>query len=460
MLAPVRLATGNADADRRRNESFDAASSNGVRQDMYPGSSRNGSTSSQSQSQQQQQHTLTQLLPNLATSSSSSTAQALSRLAQQHVQNGDEESFRDFVALTALSIPWANRLLKPRWDLMKVLHLATQRLGLTFDYVEEDSSISFLALDFENASGKALTMGQGLGGASGQGGSSSMEMASTLRWHVVPDNMQPSTLCGAVPHHPFVDLSFPWPVVRDKILAAATCGLLNEHTLCVDIWPGDSYQESGAEPPYWVHGDDAFDPEAYEVSDRFARKYPWLLDASIIRRTNWWRRQQGKAELPPDTVRISQSFAPLLSAQMSRLLETAVSPSSRSALLSNSPFANGGSSSRFAPVNDETMLGAAGEGGGGGGATGVEGMEANPQTSESMKMESIGVPILPPMSLPTSIGGALPCHLDDSHRQTFHDSMPFLTGPAGAAASGNGHTASGGNNGDALQNFAFSPSVS
>lgn len=200
LLGPVRLGSGGIDVTRDNHSSID------VQDDMYLGSSRNDSTSSTSDILSvQHQRPVTSLLSDLP-SAPSSVAQSLTtqlrnRFAtHQGIATGDEEAMRSFVTMTALAIPWANRLLKPRWDLMKVLQLATQRLGLTFDYIEEDSSISFLALDFQSAS-DARMIAAGSQNGSGQGTSA---LAPTLRWHVVPDNMKPSTLSSAVPHHPFV----------------------------------------------------------------------------------------------------------------------------------------------------------------------------------------------------------------------------------------------------------------
>lgn len=87
----------------------------------------------------------------------------------------------------------------------------------------------------------------------------------------------------------------------------------------MEIWPGEDLQPEGAEPPYWIHGDDPFDPESYEVSDRLAKRYPWLLDSAIIRRTNWWRRQQSKAELPAMVSDVSRLFAPFFQQQIEHL---------------------------------------------------------------------------------------------------------------------------------------------
>ncbi|CAO1619790.1 unnamed protein product [Sympodiomycopsis kandeliae] len=254
------------------------------------------------------------------------------------------ELLKYFASLTSLQVPWADRLLGTRWDVIKVLQMASEKLGLMYEYVEGDFSISFLAQDFLSAT-SGLGSGPAISGPGqtelgkwpteqephlrvpsplsrdGKGPASGTEngLGPVLRWSHVPENMRPSRLSGIVSHHPYIDLSFPWPIFRDRILAAMSCHLLHEVDLCMEIWPGEDFQPVGAEPPYWIHGDDPFDPESYEVSDRLAKRYPWLLDASIIRRTNWWRRQQSKAELPALTSQVSRAFAPFFQQQIEHL---------------------------------------------------------------------------------------------------------------------------------------------
>lgn len=168
------------------------------------------------------------------------------------------ELLKYFASLTSLQMPWADQLLSPRWDLIKVLELASARLGLMFEYVEDDRSISFLANDFLSATrglgrgpassgpgqtelgkwpteedpdvrvpiGESLLTaaamasaaamgssdgGKGGGGATEGGGGggggetgSSASAGPVLRWSHVPHNMRPSRLSGCVGHHPYI----------------------------------------------------------------------------------------------------------------------------------------------------------------------------------------------------------------------------------------------------------------
>ncbi|CAO1629209.1 unnamed protein product [Parajaminaea phylloscopi] len=227
-----------------------------------------------------------------------------------------------FVTLVASNTPWIERMFGSGWDLLKVLTAASQRLGLMFQYIEADDSTSFLPMDFHGLKSSSSLVGRfdhavepALAVDPDKGPNRSL-----LRWGFLPDNMAPSNLSAVVAHHPFIDLSFPWPSVRDKILASIAFGLLDEVALCVDIWPGHEYQEQGADPPYWVHGDDPFDPEAYELSDRFATTFACLLDPLVIKRTNWWRRQQHKRELDPAVWATASVFAPFMAHMTAHLL--------------------------------------------------------------------------------------------------------------------------------------------
>lgn len=50
-----------------------------------------------------------------------------------------------------------------------------------------------------------------------------------------------------------------------------------------------------------VYGDDVLEPEAWELSEAMLTKWWGLFDDSIMRRTNWWRRQRGLAALSVPT---------------------------------------------------------------------------------------------------------------------------------------------------------------
>lgn len=134
----------------------------------------------------------------------------------------------DLVTTASLQSAWVHRLLGPKWDMMKVLHSACSRLGLEFNYVDDDASISFLATDFEqqvvlnrmqihHPSGQTTTTfqmapvmltpnGVVTSGSSAHSGMPSNQnaLAPLLRWHDWPENMQPSSLSGLVTHHPFI----------------------------------------------------------------------------------------------------------------------------------------------------------------------------------------------------------------------------------------------------------------
>lgn len=133
-----------------------------------------------------------------------------------------------------------------------------------------------------------------------------------LCWSNVPDNMHPTSLQLNVPHHPFIDVAFVWPTMREKILYLCDKGLLNDKHLCKDTLssylPGAKLEKTA----FILYGDDPMDEEAWEVGQEWANKYCYLLDDKIIRRTNWWRRQRGLPVLHlPPTLTSTPSSTPV-----------------------------------------------------------------------------------------------------------------------------------------------------
>lgn len=108
----------------------------------------------------------------------------------------------------------------------------------------------------------------------------------------LPTNMQPTELQRTVEHHPYIDVAYPWPVMRDRILLLMDVAF-DEDELC--HWTMHAQERIG-EAAFTIWGDDLMDESAYEVSETFARQWWFLLDQNIMRRTNWWRRQRG---VPP-----------------------------------------------------------------------------------------------------------------------------------------------------------------
>lgn len=116
-----------------------------------------------------------------------------------------------------------------------------------------------------------------------------------LHWERVPPNLYPTELQLTVPHHPFFDVFFPWPAVRDRFLRLVQCGLWDEEEICKDIM--DSLVgDSSATPAFTIYGDDPSLEMAWEVSEDFLHRYWTIFDDSIVKQTNYWRKQRG---LPP-----------------------------------------------------------------------------------------------------------------------------------------------------------------
>lgn len=119
-----------------------------------------------------------------------------------------------------------------------------------------------------------------------------------IMWSNMPENMLPTQEqqqhCS---HHRCIDLGLPWPSVRSALLRLA-----QNNRLCLDEFLLDIFLSlvlPTQQPSFYVYGDDPYDTEAWELSPTFAAKWGGLFEASIIRRSSWWRRQRG---LPAHTV--------------------------------------------------------------------------------------------------------------------------------------------------------------
>lgn len=107
-------------------------------------------------------------------------------------------------------------------------------------------------------------------------------------------NMYPTALQLTIPHSIIID-TLPWPSVRDGLIRLASSGQLDNATIKGDLL-GKPFDCMGEGNVFQIHGDDPCDPEAWELSEYWVSKYSGLLnlDRSILRRTNWWRRMEGK----------------------------------------------------------------------------------------------------------------------------------------------------------------------
>ncbi|PWN48695.1 hypothetical protein IE53DRAFT_389099 [Violaceomyces palustris] len=115
-----------------------------------------------------------------------------------------------------------------------------------------------------------------------------------LNWDKVPKNMHPTKMQLTKEHHPYLDIAFPWPSMREKILTFMN-SVFDEDEFCEDMYVAGMSTEN--EPAFLIWGDDTMDENAWEVGEEFAKKWWILLDNDILRRTNWWRRQRGLKNL-------------------------------------------------------------------------------------------------------------------------------------------------------------------
>lgn len=114
-------------------------------------------------------------------------------------------------------------------------------------------------------------------------------------------NMFPTALQLTRPHSMIVDV-LPWPSVRDGLIRLLDLGIVDSHTLKCDLL-GKPFDCQGDGRTFIIHGNDPLDPEAWEMSEYWAQKYVPLLDRAMVRRTNFWRRMEGKEPLRLDVDR-------------------------------------------------------------------------------------------------------------------------------------------------------------
>lgn len=133
-------------------------------------------------------------------------------------------------------------------------------------------------------------------------GSSDLEPAKGLvfdagiDWDSLSSNMLPTTEQLLYPHRAFLDACLPWPAVRSRLVKHALAQPVCEEELALDLLLSILSTDEGV-ASFHVYGDDVLDPEAWELSERMLQKWWGLFDDSILRRTNWWRRQRGLTEL-------------------------------------------------------------------------------------------------------------------------------------------------------------------
>ena len=116
-----------------------------------------------------------------------------------------------------------------------------------------------------------------------------------------PENLRPTALQASITHHPWIDL-LPWPQLRDTILASIENEIIDEDELCYDIVEFDTSANPAEKAALIVWGE-PWDPQGWEASTTFLRKWGWTLKGcpELLKATNYWREKRGerKLALPP-----------------------------------------------------------------------------------------------------------------------------------------------------------------
>lgn len=105
----------------------------------------------------------------------------------------------------------------------------------------------------------------------------------------LPPSLWPSKAQRKIIHHPWIDL-LPIVSLREALLVRAND--LNEDEICDDLH-GICAESDETGLKVWG---EAWDPLAYEASERLIGKWDWLgvECPDIIRSTNYWRRRRGE----------------------------------------------------------------------------------------------------------------------------------------------------------------------
>lgn len=121
---------------------------------------------------------------------------------------------------------------------------------------------------------------------------------SKWNWNKVAENMKPTDIQLSIEHHPYIDVAFPWKSMRDKVILLN--GILFEpENLCISAMYGDT---TTGERAFTIWGDDPSNEMSWEISEFFIRQWWFLIDQSILRQTNWWRRQRGEKAIVEEKI--------------------------------------------------------------------------------------------------------------------------------------------------------------
>ena len=97
----------------------------------------------------------------------------------------------------------------------------------------------------------------------------------------MPSTLAPTPAQTAIPHPSFIDI-IPFPGFRNRILHSIN--VINLETLSRDLTDG----------AFSVWGRDPSDATGWEISERFAKTWWFLVDEELLRTTNFWRSQKSE----------------------------------------------------------------------------------------------------------------------------------------------------------------------
>lgn len=108
----------------------------------------------------------------------------------------------------------------------------------------------------------------------------------------LPPSLEPTSSQKIIIHHPWIDL-FPMASLRNVLLGSIY--RYDDEELCADLF---GVCGASMEVGLLIWGE-AWDPSAYEASEKFAQKWSWILEEcpDILESTNYWRRKRGERPL-------------------------------------------------------------------------------------------------------------------------------------------------------------------
>lgn len=183
---------------------------------------------------------------------------------------------------------YADQGLLPSFDVTVVFDAFGERLGVAKEVMDDDLALSNLAEDFgrwctidKPSQRRKLPLNSSLSNYVDDG--AVQRQGAQFNWSDLPDEYYPSKLASLVPHHYFIDACFPWAIVRDRIFQGILAGYFSELDLCTEMWGAEG--SNPWEGSYRVHGDDLFDPFAYEFSEGFVTRWGFLLTRKFLAST-------------------------------------------------------------------------------------------------------------------------------------------------------------------------------